>query len=103
MRRRSVEYCVVALLHECYCYGLELARTLAATGELISSEGTIYLLVSRFRHEGLVEDVLARARPGPAMCLLGARAGVAMSGRMPRPAERRPGQPSQLPAMLFVH
>jgi hypothetical protein len=55
MRRGTVEYCVMALLRDRDCHGLELARVLAASGELMSSESTIYPLLRQLRSDGLVE------------------------------------------------
>lgn len=65
MRRGAVEYCVMALLRDRDCYGLELARTLVASDGLVSSEGTIYPLLSRLRSEGLVETFWQESDQGP--------------------------------------
>jgi PadR family transcriptional regulator, regulatory protein PadR len=65
MRRGAVEYCVMAALRDRDCYGLELARILAASGELASSDGTIYPLLSRLRRNGLVETFWRESGQGP--------------------------------------
>lgn len=65
MRRGAVEYCVMALLRDRDRYGLELARTLVAADGLVSSEGTIYPLLSRLRNEGLVETFWRESAQGP--------------------------------------
>lgn len=65
MRHGAAEYCVMALLRDRDCYGLELARTLVASGEIVSSEGTIYPLLSRLRNDGLVETFWQESDQGP--------------------------------------
>ena len=56
MRRGAIEYCVLALLREQDRYGLELARTLAEADGLVTSEGTVYPLLTRLRTLGLVDS-----------------------------------------------
>jgi PadR family transcriptional regulator PadR len=65
MRRGAVEYCVMALLRDRERYGLELARALVASDGLVSSEGTIYPLLSRLRNDGLVETFWRESDQGP--------------------------------------
>jgi PadR family transcriptional regulator PadR len=65
MRRGAVEYCVMALLRDRDRYGLELARALVDADGLVSSEGTIYPLLSRLRNEGLVETFWQESAQGP--------------------------------------
>jgi len=65
MRRGAIEYCVMALLRDRDRYGLEIARTLVASGDLVSSEGTIYPLLSRLRNDGLVETFWRESGQGP--------------------------------------
>jgi PadR family transcriptional regulator PadR len=55
MRRGAIEYCVLALLRDQDRYGLELTRALADADGLVTSEGTVYPLLTRLREEGLVE------------------------------------------------
>ncbi len=55
LRRGSIQYCVLALLRERDRYGFELTRQLAGADGLVTSEGTVYPLLARLRHEGLVE------------------------------------------------
>ena len=55
MRRGAIEYCVLALLRDQDLYGLELARTLAEADGLVTSEGTVYPLLTRLRRDGLVD------------------------------------------------
>lgn len=65
MRRGAIEYCVLALLREQDRYGLELARTLAEADGLVTSEGTVYPLLTRLRREGLVDATWEESPSGP--------------------------------------
>ena len=65
LRRGSVEHCVLALLRHGERYGFDLARTLADSGGLIASEGTIYPLLARLRRNGLVETTWRESVEGP--------------------------------------
>ena len=65
MRRGAIEYCVLALLREQDRYGLELARTLAEADGLVTSEGTVYPLLTRLRREGLIDATWEESPNGP--------------------------------------
>jgi PadR family transcriptional regulator PadR len=65
MRRGAIEYCVLALLRDQPRYGFELTRSLADAGGLVTSEGTVYPLLSRLRHDGLVETFWEESPQGP--------------------------------------
>jgi len=65
MRRGAIEYCVLALLRDQDHYGLELARALAAADGLVTSEGTIYPLLTRLRREGLIDATWEESPNGP--------------------------------------
>lgn len=65
LRRGTVEYCVLALLRRQQLYALDLVRELSADGVLVTSEGTIYPLLSRLRRDGLVETVWQESPSGP--------------------------------------
>jgi PadR family transcriptional regulator PadR len=65
MRRGALEFCVMALLERGERYGLELVKTLAAEGGLVTSEGTIYPLLSRLRRDGLVVTSWGESESGP--------------------------------------
>ena len=54
LRRGVLGPCVLALLDERPRFGLELVRELAAAGGLLTSDGTVYPLLSRLRDAGLV-------------------------------------------------
>jgi PadR family transcriptional regulator PadR len=65
MRRGTLEYCVLALLRDQPRYGFDLVRTLSDSDGLISSEGTIYPLLSRLRRDGLVTTAWQESATGP--------------------------------------
>jgi PadR family transcriptional regulator PadR len=62
LRRGVVEHCVLALLRDGERYGFELVRLL---GDLVTSEGTIYPLLSRLRRDGAVETTWRESPTGP--------------------------------------
>jgi PadR family transcriptional regulator, regulatory protein PadR len=64
MRKGAIEYCVLALLRHDERYGFELIRDLS-TADLVTSEGTIYPLLSRLRKDGLVETTWRESTQGP--------------------------------------
>jgi len=66
IRRGAIEYCVLALLRDGgEQYGFDLVRQLAAADELVTSEGTIYPLLTRLRQEGLVATTWRESTQGP--------------------------------------
>jgi PadR family transcriptional regulator PadR len=65
MRRGTVEYCVLALLRDQPRYGFDLVRTLGEADGLVTSEGTIYPLLSRLRRDGLVTTAWHESPSGP--------------------------------------
>jgi PadR family transcriptional regulator, regulatory protein PadR len=65
MRRGTLQYCVLALLAEQERYGFDLVRELAAVDGMVTSEGTIYPLLSRLRRDGLVESTWQESSTGP--------------------------------------
>jgi PadR family transcriptional regulator PadR len=65
MRRGTLEYCVLALLRGQARYGFDLVRTLAEADGLVTSEGTIYPLLSRLRRDGLVTTAWHESSSGP--------------------------------------
>jgi PadR family transcriptional regulator, regulatory protein PadR len=65
MRRGTLEYCVLALLRDQPRYGFDLVRTLGAADGLVTSEGTIYPLLSRLRRDGLVTTTWHESPSGP--------------------------------------
>ena len=65
LRRGTVEYCVLALLRGGERYGFELVRELSEAAGLVTSEGTIYPLLTRLRKEGLVTTTWRESDSGP--------------------------------------
>src|SRR5437763_12518584 len=65
MRRGTLQYCVLALLAEDERYGFDLVRALAEVDGMVTSEGTIYPLLSRLRRDGLVESTWRESSEGP--------------------------------------
>lgn len=65
LRKGVLQYCVLACLVPGPMYGRELAARLAAQGQLLESEGTLYPLLSRLRVQGLVETTWQESRTGP--------------------------------------
>lgn len=65
LRRGTVEYCVLALLRAGERYGFELVRELSAVDGLVTSEGTIYPLLTRLRKDQLVTTFWRESDSGP--------------------------------------
>jgi PadR family transcriptional regulator, regulatory protein PadR len=65
MRRGTLQYCVLALLASEERYGFDLVRGLAAVDGMVTSEGTIYPLLSRLRRDGLLESTWRESPTGP--------------------------------------
>lgn len=65
MRRGALEFCVMALLEERERYGFELVQNLAEVDGMVTSEGTIYPLLSRLRRDGAVETTWRESASGP--------------------------------------
>jgi PadR family transcriptional regulator PadR len=65
MRRGTLQYCVLALLAEEERYGFDLVRALASVDGMVTSEGTIYPLLSRLRRDGLVDSTWRESPTGP--------------------------------------
>jgi PadR family transcriptional regulator, regulatory protein PadR len=65
LRRGTVEYCVLALLRDGERYGFELVRELSERAGLVTSEGTIYPLLTRLRKDQLVTTTWRESESGP--------------------------------------
>lgn len=65
LRRGAVEYCVLALLRDGERYGFELVRALSDVDGLVTSEGTIYPLLTRLRKDELVTTFWRESESGP--------------------------------------
>src|SRR5438105_15920361 len=64
MRRGALEYCVLALIREPPRYAFELIEALGQTG-MLTTEGTLYPLLSRLRRDGLVKTEWRESTDGP--------------------------------------
>lgn len=65
MRRGTLEYCVLAILGRGERYGFELVKELGSVDGMVTSEGTIYPLLTRLRKDGLVTSSWKESRKGP--------------------------------------
>jgi len=65
MRRGALEYCVLALLAGRERYGFELVQNLGDVDGMVTSEGTIYPLLTRLRKDGEVETFWRESSSGP--------------------------------------
>ncbi len=65
LRRGVLEYCVLALLSAEELYGFDLVRRLGDIEGMVTSEGTIYPLLSRLRREGWVSTTWRESESGP--------------------------------------
>lgn len=65
LRRGVLEYCVLALLRDGERYGFEIVRTLSDVDGMVTSEGTLYPLLSRLRREDLVTTIWRESESGP--------------------------------------
>jgi PadR family transcriptional regulator PadR len=65
LRRGVLEYCVLALLADEELYGFDLVRRLSESEGLVTSEGTIYPLLSRLRRVGWVDSSWRESESGP--------------------------------------
>src|SRR5689334_23224421 len=65
MKRGAIEYCVLALVANRERYGPELVPTWSAVDGMVTSEGTIYPLLSRLRRDGAIESFWRESDSGP--------------------------------------
>jgi PadR family transcriptional regulator, regulatory protein PadR len=65
LRRGVLEYCVLALLRDESLYGFDLVRRLSEVEGMVTSEGTIYPLLTRLRKEGWVSTTWQESEAGP--------------------------------------
>ena len=65
LRRGALPYCVLAMLAGGEFYGFDLVRSLGAVDGMVTSEGTIYPLLSRLVREGLVATTWRDSPTGP--------------------------------------
>lgn len=60
-----LEHCVLAVVRDRESYAFDIVRVLASAGELVTSEGTIYPLLSRLRRDHLVTTTWRESDAGP--------------------------------------
>jgi PadR family transcriptional regulator PadR len=65
LRRGVLEYCVLAAVRHEESYAFDIVRNLSRAGELVTSEGTIYPLLSRLRRDRLVATTWRESDSGP--------------------------------------
>lgn len=65
MRRGTLEYCVLAILRRGERYGFDLVKELGAVDGMVTSEGTIYPLLTRLRKDGLLTSTWQESTKGP--------------------------------------
>lgn len=65
MKKGALEYCVLALLVDEPRYGFDLVRRLSEIDGLLTSEGTIYPLLTRLRRDDLVDSEWRESTEGP--------------------------------------
>ena len=65
LRRGVLEHCVLAVMRQKESYAFEIVRILSGAGGLVTSEGTIYPLLSRLRRDGLVTTTWRESEAGP--------------------------------------
>jgi len=65
LRRGVLEYCVLAAFRKRELYAYEIVRLLSDAGGLVTSEGTIYPLLSRLRRDGLAQTTWRESEAGP--------------------------------------
>jgi PadR family transcriptional regulator PadR len=65
LRRGVLEHCVLAVVRDEESYAFDIVRHLASAGELVTSEGTIYPLLSRLRRDHLVTTTWRESDAGP--------------------------------------
>jgi PadR family transcriptional regulator PadR len=65
LRRGVLEYCVLALLRGTERYSYEIVHALGQVEALVTTEGTLYPLLSRLRKEQLVASRWRESDAGP--------------------------------------
>jgi PadR family transcriptional regulator PadR len=66
LRRGVLEFCVLAMLEEEERYAFDLVRALGEVdGIMVTSEGTLYPMLSRLRKDGTVNTTWRESTSGP--------------------------------------
>lgn len=65
LRRGVLEFCVLSLLQDGDRYSYEIVHALGQVEGLVTSEGTLYPLLSRLRKDGTVATTWRESASGP--------------------------------------
>jgi PadR family transcriptional regulator PadR len=65
LRRGVLEFCVLALLRETERYAYEIVHELSQADGLVTTEGTLYPMLSRLRKDGVVDTTWRESPSGP--------------------------------------
>ena len=65
LRRGVLEFCVLALLRETERYAYEIVHALSQADGLVTTEGTLYPMLSRLRKDGVVDTIWRESTSGP--------------------------------------
>lgn len=65
LRRGALQYCVLALVSDEPRYAFDIVRDLGSVEGMVTSEGTVYPLLSRLRRDGLVATTWRESSSGP--------------------------------------
>lgn len=65
LRKGVLQFCVLGVLGAAERYSYEIVRELAALDGLLTSEGTLYPLLSRLRKEGMIVGTWRESPSGP--------------------------------------
>ncbi|MCB0218012.1 MAG: PadR family transcriptional regulator [Caldilineae bacterium] len=65
IRRGALELCILSILGRGKRYGYDIVQALTEADGLVIGEGTIYPLLNRLKHEGLVDAEWQSSPQGP--------------------------------------
>lgn len=65
LRKGVLEFCVLGLLRGTERYSYEIVHALGELDGLVTTEGTLYPLLSRLRKDGVVETTWRESATGP--------------------------------------
>ncbi len=64
MRKGPLEFCILALISREEMYGYQIINELSSRNGLVTSEGTVYPILSRLKEEGLVKTIWQESAKG---------------------------------------
>lgn len=65
-RKGVLELCILAQLRNGELYGYDITKSLSRLPGVVVAEGTVYLIMSRLKKDGLLEARLVESSTGPA-------------------------------------